>query len=136
MLLLLYADAAFAGSSSVSAVRKTFYNHRADKVRVQISAAGDSIPNITISKSAYFTEGTFLYQIRTFPTTPTAAYDVTITDGAGMELCKAASRSTSAKETYDCSQATGRDQPIHTDLTVAIGNLGTGSTIIEVDFVR
>lgn len=128
--LMFFAASAWAGSSRVIVADTSSY----PDVRITIYAEGDSIATLTLDKNDYKINGTLLYGLKTNPATPDAVYDVAVSDSDGV-LCDAEARSTTATEGFSCDSETGKFEKVLTDLTVAVDNLGAGSTTIHLDFI-
>lgn len=130
-VLLIFATYSWGGSSRVVGIDTSSY----PDVRIRVYAEGDSIASLTLGRGDYRFNGTLLYGIKTVPSTPDGVYTVTISDSDGLVLCTATGRSTSAKEKYTCGSSTVKYEKVLSDLTLDVGNLGAGSTIIEIDFI-
>lgn len=132
LMVFVFIGSAYAGSSRILSVDSSGW----PMLRFRIYAEGDSIASLVISRSTYnIKSGSFFYGVKTVPATPDSAYDITVTDSDGAPLCTASGRSTILAESFKCSDTTGKYEQVYSDITVDIGDLGAGSSIVEFDLV-
>ena len=130
-ILMFLSFNAWAGASRIIRIDETSH----PDARFVIKAEGDDIPDIEIPASQY-TPGSYIYGVATYPSTPDGTYAVTITDANGLVLCSAADRTTDTDEGYSCHNTTGKFEKGYGPLTISVGDLGSGSTLIVIDLVK